>query len=68
MLVKLLLTTSLLFSLSSASGTYDGVYFTDYEENASLHFTNYYPYSDFLNLGITSQDSSKIITSRPSLQ
>ncbi|MFA5234890.1 MAG: hypothetical protein WC390_10870 [Sulfurimonas sp.] len=49
---KIIFFLFLVFKSLNADGTYADVYFTDYEENSSLYFCNYYNYNDFLNLGV----------------
>jgi hypothetical protein len=63
-LKKLFLIYVLSSSLLRAEGTYSGVYFTDYEENATIYLCNYYPYQHFKNLYISSSTSKNIINNR----
>lgn len=53
-----------LFNLSNASITLNGVTFDDYEQNASTYLVQYYPYQDFLNIGLSSSSSSYILACR----
>lgn len=55
---------ALLFSLSHASATYQGVYFDDYEVNATTYLITYYPYSTFTSLNFSSVYSQYIIDCR----
>lgn len=48
-----------------ADVTIKNVYFTDYEENATLYFVNYYPYQDFIDIRLGSSDSRAIVRDRP---
>lgn len=54
----------LVYNSLFAAGTYDGVDFTDYEEQAALYLCNYYPYQLFIDLSISSTDSGRIIDAR----
>lgn len=51
---RIILLLSLLFSLSYASITLQGVSFTDTEENASTYLITYYPYQTFLDMKLSS--------------
>lgn len=62
---KLLLTTSLLFSLSNAAGTYDGYVFDDTQEKYSIHFLNTALSTDITGLGLSSTDATAIRSLRP---
>lgn len=67
---KLLLLSFLFFSslLSlHASGTYSGIYFTDYEEEASLYLCNYYSKQTFKDLGFGNTDANAIVNNRVNL-
>ena len=61
---KAILIFFLFHSSLFASGTYSGVYFNDYEENATVYLCNYYPYAHFKNLRITATTSKNIINGR----
>lgn len=62
---KSLLSLFLLFSLSHAAGTYDGISFTDAEEEIGLYLCNYAPKQTFLDLGYTDTQAVSVISSRP---
>lgn len=62
---KIIFLLTSLYSFSYSAGTYDTYYFTDYEENASLYFLNYYDNQDFVNIGLTTADASAIQLLRP---
>jgi len=66
--MKKLLLLSLLFLSSllslNASGTYSGVSFTDYEENATIYFVNYYSYQNLKGVLNSSSTSNKILSHR----
>ena len=47
-----------------ASGTYSGIYFTDYEENATIYLANYYSYAYFKNLRISATTSKNLVNDR----
>jgi len=46
------------------SGTYSGIYFTDYEENATLYLCNYYNYIDIYNTTRNRTASNNIVDTR----
>lgn len=54
-MIRLLLLITFIFSLSNASITLQGVYFSDYEQNSSNYLLAHYPLNKFsdLNLGST---------------
>lgn len=64
MFSKLLLTIFILFSLSNASVTVQGVYFDDYEQNASNHLLTYYPQITFHEMGLDSSAQLSILACR----
>ncbi|WP_373002617.1 hypothetical protein [Sulfurimonas sp.] len=67
---KLFLLSFLFFSSLvslQASGTYSGIYFTDYEEQASLYFCNYYSEKDFLDIGLSNTDITSLVNNRINL-
>lgn len=55
------------FSLSNAAITLKTVTFDDYEENASTHLITYYPYQDFLWMGLSTTNAGRILTCRNNL-
>jgi hypothetical protein len=61
---KALIIFFLFHSSLHASGTYSGIKFTDYEENATVYLANYYSYQTFKNLRITSTTSKNLINDR----
>lgn len=61
---KLLLISFLFFSSLQAEGTYSGVYFSDYEEAASLYLCNYYPKQTFKDIGLGNTVANTIINNR----
>lgn len=63
---RLIFSIALLFSLSHASATYQGIYFDDYEVNATTYLITYYPYSTFMSLNFSSVYSQYIIDCRNS--
>ena len=64
---KFIIFLFLVFNSLYAYGTYDGVYFNDYEVNASLYYCNYYPRQSFIDLGISSSDATTIVNGRNTL-
>ena len=48
------------------SGTYSKIYFTDYEENATVYLANYYSYQSFKNLRISATTSKNLVNDRKS--
>ena len=66
-LIKKVLLIFLFLSTSSyADGTYSGVYFTDYEENATLYLCNYYSYSDLKDILNNSSAANNLVNGRVS--
>lgn len=63
-MIRLLSIVSFIFSLSNASITLKGVTFDDYEQNASTYLVQYYPYQDFLNIGLSSTSSAYVLACR----
>ena len=61
---KALLIFLFLSSSSYASGTYSGIYFTDYEENATIYLCNYYSYQSLRDILTSSSTAKNIINSR----
>lgn len=61
---KSIVSLFLLFSLSNAAGTYDGISFTDSEEQIGLYLCNYMPYQDFINLSFSSNNANSVVTGR----
>jgi len=61
---KVFLILFILNTASHADGTYNDVYFTSYEENATLYLVNYYDYQTFKDCYIGSTDSKSIIKNR----
>jgi len=62
---KFIIVTFLFFnSLLIAEGTYSDVYFTDYEENATIHLANNYSYMTFRNLRISEDTATNIVNDR----
>ena len=61
---KFLLVYFLFYSTAHAEGTYSGIYFTSYEENATIYLANYYPYAHFKDLRITSTTSKNLVNGR----
>ncbi len=57
----------LVYNSLFAVGTYDGVDFSDYEEQAGLYFCNYGDYTTFVGLGISTTDSAAIVNGRQTL-
>ena len=64
---KSLLLFFLVYNSLFAAGTYDGVPFSDYEEQAGLYFCNYGDYTTFVGLGISAADSKLIVDNRNTL-
>lgn len=62
---KFIFLSFLVYSSLFGSGTYNGVFFTDYEENATIYLCNYYPFSHFLNLNLSSTEALNIVNNRP---
>jgi hypothetical protein len=61
---KAILLFFLFHSSLFASGTYSGIYFTDYEENATVYLCNYYQYAHFKDLRITATTSKNLVNDR----
>lgn len=57
----------LVYNSLFAVGTYDGVLFSDYEEQAGLYYCNYGDYQSFVELGISAADSVLIVNGRQTL-
>lgn len=62
---KIISLLSLFFSLSHASGTYDGFFFTDEEEKYALFFVNYSFSADFTKIGLATADYTALSGLRP---
>lgn len=62
---KIILLSSLFFSLSFGAGTYDGFSFTDEEEKYALFFVNYYSSTDFTKIGLATADYTALAGLRP---
>ena len=54
----------LIHSSLFASGTYSGIHFTDYEENATIYLANYYSYAHFKDLRISATTSKNLVNDR----
>lgn len=63
-MIRLLFFVTFIFNLSNASIILNGVTFDDYEQNASTYFVQYYPYQDFINIGLSSASSSYVLACR----
>lgn len=63
-MTRFFLFMSLFFSLSNAEITLKSVTFDDYEQNASTHLVKYYPYQDFIDIGLSSTSSAYILACR----
>lgn len=64
---KIFLTSFLFIKLLHGAGTYDNVPFSDYEEQAGLYYCNYGDYQSFVELGISTTDSTQIVNGRQTL-
>ncbi|WP_457744958.1 hypothetical protein [Sulfurimonas sp.] len=64
LLKKLVLVLFFMGVFSHAEGTYSGIYFTDYEENATLYFCNYYNYIDINDVVRNSNAANNIVNGR----
>jgi hypothetical protein len=62
---KILFLLSLLFSLSFASGTYDGFSFTDSEEKYTIFFANTATSAEITAIGLSTSDYTAIAGMRP---
>jgi hypothetical protein len=62
--IKFLFLNCLFYSFLNASTTESGIYFNNYEENATIYLCNYYPYSHFKELRITATTSKNIVNGR----
>lgn len=65
---KYVFSSLLLSSFLFAEGTYSGIFFTDYEENATLYLVNYYDYTTLkriLNNSTTTNNILKVRLSSP---
>jgi hypothetical protein len=63
-MTRFLLFISLFFSLSNAAITLKSVTFDDYEQNASTYLVKYYPYQDFIYIGLSASSSSYVLACR----
>jgi len=61
---KFLLILFLFLSTSKADGTYSGIYFTTYEENATVYLCNYYSYGYLKDIVNNSTTANNIVNGR----